>query len=260
MTGVPARTFHQRQRPKPRHENNSVRRTYDLVRFSLPLLEPETVLAEDALIALCSASRNTVRTVLRSLADDGIIVRRPKVGTTVPGSMLLRVDEVMKLPELGDETSFRTRGVLLEALVIPAPTILRDRLQLEEGAYVLVLEGLLLGNDEPAALTVSYVALDRPSDALPLPTDPDPIAMLEERLGVTLGAGGTTVGAMTADEATAERLEIPEGASILWLEDLLVDTDGQPRALSQFRFRGDRIAMRSQFSRRTTPEAAPAAS
>jgi GntR family transcriptional regulator len=257
MTGVPARTFHQRQRPKPRHENNSVRRTYDLVRFSLPLLEPETVLAEDALILQCSASRNTVRTVLRSLADDGLIVRRPKVGTTVPGSMLLRVDEVMKLPELGDETPFRTRGVLTEALVIPAPAILRDRLQLDEGAYVLVLEGLLLGNEEPAALTVSYVALDRPTDALPLPTDPDPIALLEDRLGVVLGPGVTTVGAMVADPATAERLEIAEGSPILWLEDVLLDVLGQPRALSQFRFRGDRIAMSSGFSRRViAPEAA----
>jgi GntR family transcriptional regulator len=250
MTSVPARDFHQRQRPKARHENNSTRRVYDLLRFSLPRLEPEAHLVEESLVLGCSASRNTVRAVLRSLAEEGLIRRRPKVGTIVTGSMLLPVDQVMTVRELGDTTPFTTMGVVHEALTMPAPTILTERLSLPPGSWILVLEGLLYFDDVPMALSTSYIALRSPEQANPFPTDPDPVAFLESRLGVRLGPSPTTVGALTADAATAAHLEITVGAAILWFEDVLTDDAGQAHALSQFRFRSDRIALFASVNRR----------
>jgi GntR family transcriptional regulator len=259
MASTPARIVHQRQRPKVHHENNSMRRIYDLLRFSLPRLEPEAALVEESLVVQCSASRNTVRAVLRCLADEGLIQRRPKVGTRVTGSMLLPVDQVMTVPELGHTTPFETNGIILEALTIPAPAIVAERLSLGAGAWVLVLEGLLYFDDLPMAIATSYLALDSPEQAEPVPTDPDPVAFLEGRLGVRLGPSTTTVGALTADAVTASWLAVPEGAAILWIEDVLTDDIGQPRALSQYRFRSDRIAVFASVNRRhTQPVTLPA--
>jgi len=253
MAPVPARAAHQRQRIKKHYDNNSVRRTYDLVRFALPRLDPEAGLAEDELVATCSASRNTIRTVLRSLAEEGLIRRRRREGTTCPGWMVLPIDEVMKFGELEGTSGVVLRSVALETLVIPAPAIVRDRLNLPIGALVLVVEGMLCDEDDvPLALTVSYLALDGSEGTPPLPRTADPVAFLEDELGVVLGPSTTTVGAMSADTATAHCLGIPEGAALLWFEDVLTDTTGQPRALSQFRLRGDRIATSATVRRRTS--------
>jgi GntR family transcriptional regulator len=104
----------------------------------------------------------------------------------------------------------------------------------------------------PVALTVSYVALDGSERVPPLPRSADPVAFLEDELGVVLGPSTTTVGAMSADAATAEQLAVPEGAAMLWFEDVLTDDSGQPRALSQYRLRGDRIATSATVHRRGT--------
>ena len=79
----------------------------------------------------------------------------------------------------------------------------------------------------------------------------DVISILERQLGIRIGPSRTTVGAVTADEETADLIGVDVGAPLIWLEDVLEDQDGQPRALSQFRLRGDRVAV-SAKARRTT--------
>jgi DNA-binding GntR family transcriptional regulator len=51
------------------------------------------------------------------------------------------------------------------------------------------------------------------------------------------------VPALASDSQTAALLEVHEGEPILFLEDLLLDVDGCPRALSQIRYRGDRTSL-----------------
>ena len=50
------------------------------------------------------------------------------------------------------------------------------------------------------------------------------------------------LGAVAADEQTAEFVGVDVGAPLVWLEDVIEDENGQPRALAQLRLRGDRIA------------------
>jgi GntR family transcriptional regulator len=251
MPGVPARTFHQRQRQRDKRApgNNSARRTYDLLRFSLHHLEPDSRLVEEKLVDSLSASRNTVRATLRLLAEQGLVTRRPKTGTTVATSLVLPVNEVMTVAEFDNRGRVPPATRLLEALVIPAPEIIRERLALAADASVLILEGVLLDDGEPFAVSVSYVGLDDPAQGVAEGAGPDAIAFLED-LGVALGASHTTVGAVTTDAQTATLLGVAEGSPALWLEDLLRDVHGRPRALCQFRFRSDRVAFTSETHRR----------
>ena len=250
MPATSNRSRYQRRRATPIRANNSVRRTYDLLRSSLSALGPDTVLVEDELVDELSASRNTVRMVLQLLAKEGLVTRGPKVGTTVAASTVIALDLLMPLADM--HATRPMHGRLLDHVLIPAPAVIGRRLGLAPGAPVAVIEGLLLEDATPLALTVSYVGLPGPEADTVGPDGADAIAFLEQVLEVCVARSETTVSAIACDEQTSTLLELQPGAPILWFEDLLFDAEGRPRAISQFRCRSDRVSLSLQGHRVTT--------
>ena len=112
-----------------------------------------------------------------------------------------------------------------------------------------MIESLVLENDLPLGLSVSYIALDEEQSADFDIDEPDVILFLEQQLGVRIGGSDTTVGAVAADEQTAKLIGVEVGAPLIWLEDVIEDEDGQPRALAQLRLRGDRVAFSANARR-----------
>jgi GntR family transcriptional regulator len=100
-------------------------------------------------------------------------------------------------------------------------------------------------------LTVNYIALAEDQSPDFDIEAPDVLLILERQLGINVGASSTTVGAVAADEQSAELLGVEVGAPMVWLEDVIEDDCGQPRALSQFRLRGDRVSFSVTAHRRT---------
>jgi GntR family transcriptional regulator len=223
--------LYQRQRQSPDRLNNSPRRTYDLLRSTLVMTGRNMRLVEHELTDALSASRNTVRAVLQRLAREGLVTREPKNGTRPTGSLLLPIDEL---------TPFEMRA--LEFRRLGCPPIVRDRLRLPVGWTVLMIESIVLEDQRPLGLAVSYIALDEEQSSDVDIDEPDVILILEDQLGIRIGNSQTTVGAVAADEETAELIGVAAGAPLVWLEDVIEDEDGQPRALSQLRLRGDRVA------------------
>jgi len=223
--------LYQRQRASPDRLNNSARRTYDLLRSTLVSTEPNMLLVENELTDALSASRNTVRAVLQQLAREGLVVREPKNGTRAAGALVLPIDELA--PIAARRLEYRSLG---------CPPLVRDRLRLPEGWTVLMIESLLLKDSLPLGISVSYIALPE-GESLDLDVDEsDVILILERRLGIQIGSSQTTIGAVAADEQSAELVNVDVGAPLIWLEDVIEDETGQPRALSQLRLRGDRVA------------------
>jgi GntR family transcriptional regulator len=237
-----------RRAAAPPPANNSVRRTYDLLRSSLPSMAPDKLLVEEELIGSLSASRNTVRIVLQLLAAQGLVKRGPKVGTTVESLVVLPISELVTLSDVRDTTTIETR--VLESLVIPAPALIRERLELAVGDPVAVIEGLVLDGTGPIALTVSYVALPPGWDASLGRDGPEVVSILEGELDVELGDSDVVLAAVECDAQTAGQLGIREGSPVMWLEDLLRDAQGTPRALSQLRYRADRVTFSGRARRR----------
>jgi GntR family transcriptional regulator len=188
-------------------------------------------LVERELTDALSASRNTVRAVLQQLAREGLVTREPRNGTRATGSILLPIDEL---------SPFEART--LECRSLGCPPMVRDRLRLPTGWSVLMIESLVLENGLPLGLAVSYIALSEGQSPDLDIDEPDVILILERQLGIRIGGSQTTVGAVAADEQTAELIGVALGAPLVWLEDVIEDENGQPRALSQLRLRGDRIA------------------
>lgn len=227
----PPEVLYQRQRQSPDRLNNSARRTYDLLRSTLVNTGRNLPLVEHELTDALSASRNTVRAVLQQLAREGLVTRGPKNGTQATGSLLMPIDELSPL-----------QARTLERRALGCPPMVRDRLRLPDGWTVLMIESLILEEGHPLGLSVNYFAVAAEQSQDFDIEEPDVILILERKLGVRIGGSHTTVAAIAADDQTAELVGIVAGAPLIWLEDLIEDDRGQPRALSQLRLRGDRIA------------------
>ncbi len=206
-------------------------------------------LIEGELTDALSASRSTVRAVLQQLAREGLVTREPKNGTRGSGSLMMPIDELKTLPQLaGDPSPLEARTI--ERRPVGCPPVVRDRLRLPAGWTVMMIENLLLHDGIAIGLTVGYVALSEGQSCGAEVEGLDVIAILEGPLGIRIGPSRTTVGAVAADEQTAYLVGVDVGAPLVWLEDVIEDQDGQPRALSQLRLRGDRVAF-SAMARRS---------
>jgi GntR family transcriptional regulator len=243
-------TLYQRSRQTPDRLNNSMRRTYDLLRSTLQNGQSDQSLVEGELTEALSASRNTVRAVLQQLAKEGLVTRSPKRGTRSAGSLMLRINNLSPVREFGGgDSSIRTELRTLEYRTLGGLRMVRDRLRIPPGWTVLMIESLLVQDNEPLGISVSYIAL-HPDQCYDLQVEePDPILFLERQLDIKIAGSRTTIGATAADEQSAALVGVELGAPMIFLEDILEDESGQPRALSQFRMRSDRIAFTACASR-----------
>lgn len=243
-------TLYQRQRLTPARLNNSMRRTYDLLRSSLQCSHESQYLVESQLTDTLSASRNTVRAALQLLAKDGLVTRSPKRGTRSARINMLRVNNVAPVGEFGGEQAIHTALQPLEHQLLGCPRVVLDRLQLVGDWIVLMMESLLVQHTVALGIAVSYVALSPEESRDVVVDEPDAIVFLEKHFGVRIrGSRSTTIGAIAADEQSARLIGIGAGSPMLFLEDVLEDEQGQPRALSQFRLRSDRIALKTHARR-----------
>jgi GntR family transcriptional regulator len=243
--------IYQRRRQTPDRLNNSLRRTYDLLRSTLVTGGRNMFLVEGELTEALSASRNTVRTALQQLAREGLVTRGPKTGTRAAGSLLLRLDELSPVAQFGDESSPGVETRTLEFLLLGCPPMVRDRLRLPSGCAVLMIEALVLQDDLPLGLSVSYIALGAEQVPGFNLDEPDVILILERQLGVRVKGSRTTIGAVAADRQTAGLIGVEAGAPLIWVEDIIEDEDGQPWALCQLRLRSDRVAFSAKAHRRS---------
>jgi GntR family transcriptional regulator len=239
---VPPEVLYQRRRQSPDRLNNSARRTYDLLRSALVSTGRNMPLVERDLTDALSASRNTVRAVLQQLAREGLVTREPKNGTRATGSLLLRIDQLSTVAQFTTEPSSTVEARTLERRPLGCPPMVRDRLRLPVGWTVLMIESLVLENGLPLGLSVNYIAIDEEQSPDFDIDEADVILILERQLGIRIGGSQTTIGAVAADEQTAELIGVDVGAPLVWLEDVIEDENGQPRALAQLRLRGDRVA------------------
>jgi GntR family transcriptional regulator len=229
--------------------NNSLRRVYDLLRSTLAASGGNMFLVERELTDALSASRNTVRAVLQQLAREGLVTRGPKNGTRAAGSLLLHINELGPLAKFGGTSSARVKARTLECRPLGCPPLVSERLRLSTGCMVLMIEALLLQDDLPLGLSVSYIALGEEQSPGFIVDEPDVILILERQMGVRVRGSHTTIAAVAVDEQTAELVGVEVGAPMIWLEDIIEDEDGQPRALSQLRLRSDRIAFSAKAYR-----------
>ena len=88
-----------------------------------------------------------------------------------------------------------------------------------------MIESLVMQDELRLGLSVSYIALSEQQSPNVDMDEPDVILILERQLGIRIGGSATTVGALAADEQTAELVGVEVGAPLIWLEDVIEDRE-----------------------------------
>ncbi|MBF8193450.1 GntR family transcriptional regulator [Nonomuraea sp. K274] len=231
-----------------------MRRLRDLLRSAiLRGTFPGGVLPTEAeLMASYGATRATVRETLAVLRREGLIDRRPGVGThVVVKAVMTQLVEAHGVEPPGQESLLnrRLRARELDRSMIPLPHLAADRLGVPAGVPCLRLEYVSLFGDEPHGMATNYVLNPEAGRMRDQPFVHDWYALLNEA-GVGYEQSEFVCGCAPADAATAALLGIAEGSPLITIEQVISDASGRPFNLAYIHVRGDRFLFVSSAARR----------
>ncbi|MBM9469454.1 GntR family transcriptional regulator [Nakamurella leprariae] len=239
--------------------HTSARRAYEQLRAGLRTgeLSGEGTLSELELMRELGASRNSVRRALQMLADEGLLIRRTKVGTRqsapiysapipdVPAASLLPPDAA---PGPDADAGLRIRTLVADRADTTDPDFPAD-LQGWTGAVHRLEQ---FGRDARSPLFVRVAHLALPADR---PGPPDealhPVPHLDAATafcavhGVPLGEQRSLLSVGLASGAAAELLGVPAGTVVLARQLRLRDAAGTVREVTSTLFRADRVSLSS---------------
>jgi len=208
---------------------------------------------ELALVKEYEVSRHTVRSALRELRAEGLVIaergRRPRLASHAPIAQPLGT--LYSLFASVESAGLRQASIL-RAREVCADGVIADRLRLEASTPLFRLERLRLAGGEPLALDTVWLpaAVAEPL----LDADFTHTALYDElasRAGVRIAAGRETIRAVTPTKAQRRLLNIPATASALAI-DRLGYADGQPIEWRHTLIRGDRFTLVAEFSPRVS--------
>jgi GntR family transcriptional regulator len=205
-----------------------------------------------------SVARITIRKAMEMLVADGLVVRRPGLGTwplhagqRTGGKMSGISREKAHLTGLLENIvnmGLRTSVSVLESSVVGASDAVADALALDAGAPVY--KSIRVRSTQAGPL--SYITTHVPQQIAEINREElerKPLLMLLEEAGVELGGATQTISARLADAVVARHLDIAVGSALLAVTRLVRDVSERPVQLLQGLYRPDRYQYQLQLSR-----------
>jgi GntR family transcriptional regulator len=215
-------------------------------------LPPESQLpSEHVLCDRFGVSRVTVRRALQTLDADGLIYRRPGLGSFVCDKRLAQ--GLVRLTDFAQDVA--RAGVRATSRVLwegqePCPAPVAERLGLGAGTVVARLDRLRLGDGEPLALDRTwlppyYAQLLEGKDL----TRETLYGVLERDYGIPALSGRYRITAAAADRETADPLGVDVGDALLVIERTTRTVGGKPMYFQRRFYRSDRMAYELELAR-----------
>jgi DNA-binding GntR family transcriptional regulator len=200
-------------------------------------MENEVKIAE-----VLGLSRPTVRAAFRYLVDKDLVTRRRGQGTVVTKE---KVNRSVKLTSLFDDLAVAGKKPTTKVLhneVIRASDLVKEALGLAEEQFVIYLERLRYGEDEPIALMHNYI----PTSLLTISSQ-----MLEEHgfyellraSGVYPHHATQRISAKNASTLEARALNETKGTALVTMERTTFDVNGKAMEFAQHVYRASRYAL-----------------
>lgn len=212
-----------------------------LKRIEAGQLKPgDAVDSERELAKIHRVSLMTARHALAGLEREGMVERRRGSGTFVAPPKI----HFNKL--LGFSEQMASRGIsgsskILSVKVVDNEPEIAARLALPGEARLLKIERIRMGAGEPFSLETVYLSAD---DYPGLPRGPlergSLFSLLEREHGVALAHADEEIDATGADARGAELLQVPRGAPLLRIRQVIFSTNGKPAMYVLGVYRSDR--------------------
>ncbi|HEY8416054.1 MAG TPA: GntR family transcriptional regulator [Thermaerobacter sp.] len=209
--------------------------------------------AEEELAPAIGVSRGTLRRAIRELVAEGVLEQIHGKGTFVTGQGIEQplAQRLAAFSELLEERGipYSTR-VLRQEVTIPEPRV-ASLLGLSPDEPAVFLARIRLVASRPVAYMENYV----PRRLAPGLEEVDftrhgLFATLEQRYGLALAWGHRSFEALAADDRRAEYLDLPPGAPVFYIQQVVYLADGTPVEYSDVWLRGDRFRLSAVVRRR----------
>ncbi len=199
-----------------------------------------------------NVSRITVRRALSILEDDGLILRQRGRGTFVTdkprGIDTSRFSGSMEdLISLG----IHTEAKILEFQMVDAPEVVRQKLNLEEGAKVLRIEKVRLVEGKPFSYVINYLPekIGEQISAADLSLKPL-LMVLEDDLGLKADGAIQVIEATVAEPEWAHMLDVRVGDPLLKAERTVFDAQDLPLEYVWVLYRADKYNFTVRLKRK----------
>jgi len=206
------------------------------------LLAPgDRIATETTLAQQLGLSRPTLRQAIQLLVDKGLVVRKRGVGTQVVGREIRRAVELTSLHDDLRRAGQQPRTEVLSCRQEPADEVVAAELNLVAGSPVWRLERLRGVDEEPLALMLNYLPLERADlDAFDLAR----IGLYEalRGLNIHIRVAHQRIGARRAETREARLLGASRGAPLLTVARTAFDDAGRAVEYGNHLYRPERYS------------------
>lgn len=200
----------------------------------------DAVPSERELAKIHDVSLMTARHALATLQHEGVVERRPGVGTFVSAPKI-HFSKLMSYTEQMRARSLPVVSKILFATIIDHEEEAAARLGLSPKSRVIKLERLRRAGGEPFALETCYFSAKQFAGLLSEPLEKDSLfAILERKYDVELAYADEEVDATAADPRTAELLGVPKREPLLRIRQAIYSTKGSVITYVLGLYRSDR--------------------
>ena len=212
-----------------------------LKRLESGQLKPgDAVNSERELAKIHRVSLMTARHALAGLEREGMVVRRLGAGTFVAPPKI-HFNKLMSYTEQMSGRSLAVSSKLLSLAIIDTEQEIAARLALPANSRLIKIERLRLGAGEPFAIETCYLSAEDFVGLNKAPLDRVSLfSILEHDYGLQIAHADEEIDATTADPHTGRLLDIPSGAPVLRIRQVIYSTKGKTALYVLGLYRSDR--------------------
>ena len=188
----------------------------------------DSVASERELARLHSVSLMTARHALAGLEREGVVERRRGAGTFVAPPRI-HFNKLMSYTEQMASRGLAAGSKVVAAKIIEQEDEIAARLMLPAASKMIKIERVRHTSDEPFALETCYLPAERfPGLVREALGRGSLFARLEQDYGLTLTYADEEVDATAADSRVAQFLQVPRGAPVMRIRQVIYSSNGKP--------------------------------
>ncbi len=230
----------QKDEPAYKRIQSAIRQRID----SGELKPGDVVDSERELARIHSVSLMTARHALAELAQECIVERRHGAGTFVAPPQI-HFNKLLSYTEQMASLGLTTHSRVVSSGIVIREHEIAARLGLSPTCRLIKIERVRSAGDEPVALEVCYLSAEEYQALMELPLDKTSLfGALERECGIELAYADEEIDATHADHRIAKILNIPTGAPLLRIRQLIFSTKGRATVYVMGLYRSGRHTLR----------------